>query len=326
MPRVAATATTGCRTSAPAEGGRGGAGEGSRSGPLHAAARATGTGLPLVISSVSGGRAFNGGVRRPSPLFVAVSLAALLVPTLTACTVARRPAVPAGALPLSSAPSLERTLREGQSLQIELSLNGQAARSQEFRWTTSDPGVATVTASGEVRAVGAGRATIRASLTARPATVSEFQVRVTPRPAPEPAPTLDPLSQRVLDLTNAARARGHTCGAQAYAPTTPLRANARLQAAAQAHAADMATRNYFNHVAPDGRAPAARISASGYEWRAIAENIAAGQATPEEVVAGWLASEGHCRNLMSSAYTELGIGLATSRAAKRYWVQDFGTQ
>jgi uncharacterized protein YkwD len=105
-----------------------------------------------------------------------------------------------------------------------------------------------------------------------------------------------------------------------------LRANARLQAAAQAHAADMAARNYFNHVAPDGRAPAARISASGYEWRAVAENIAAGQATPEEVVAGWLGSEGHCRNLMGSAYTELGIGLAISRAAKRYWVQDFGTQ
>lgn len=135
-------------------------------------------------------------------------------------------------------------------------------------------------------------------------------------------------AQDVLRLTNAARASARTCGGQSFAATGPLSANPRLDAAAAAHATDMAQRNYFSHDSLDGRSPGDRITAAGYRWGGYAENIAAGHTTPAEVVDGWLASPGHCRNLMSPSYTELGVGRATSSSATygTYWVQDFGVR
>ena len=41
---------------------------------------------------------------------------------------------------------------------------------------------------------------------------------------------------------------------------------------------------------------------------AIGENIAAGQRTPQDVVDGWIASDGHCANLMNPNFEELGTG------------------
>ena len=88
----------------------------------------------------------------------------------------------------------------------------------------------------------------------------------------------------------------------------------------------MATKNYFSHTSLDGRTVAQRITATGYAWRAIGENIAAGQTTPEQVVAGWLQSEGHCRNIMNPAYQELGVGYAQDGSYGTTWVQDFGAR
>ena len=58
----------------------------------------------------------------------------------------------------------------------------------------------------------------------------------------------------------------------------------------------------------------------------MGENIAAGQPTPESVVAGWLRSEGHCRNIMNPGFRELGLGFAQGGTYGTYWVQDFGAQ
>lgn len=147
-------------------------------------------------------------------------------------------------------------------------------------------------------------------------------------PAPTtPAAPGSVTAQQILDLTNAARARGGSCGTETFAPAAPLTYNAKLEAAAQGHASDMAARNYFDHVNTAGVTYSGRVSAAGYNWRIVAENIAAGQATAEEVVASWLQSPGHCSNILNPALRELGVGYATSRTAKygTYWVQDFGT-
>lgn len=135
-------------------------------------------------------------------------------------------------------------------------------------------------------------------------------------------------AQRVLDLTNAARAQGRNCGAQFYAAAPALVYHSLLERSAQAHAADMATRNYFSHTSQDGRSFSQRISATGYNWRTVGENIAAGYPTPESVVDGWLKSPGHCANIMNPAFREIGIGYSysASSAYKYYWVQDFGTR
>jgi uncharacterized protein YkwD len=62
-------------------------------------------------------------------------------------------------------------------------------------------------------------------------------------------------------------------------------------------------------------------------WHALGENIAAGVplATPDAVVAGWLASPGHCVNILSPDFTEIGVGLATVDGSPYgvYWTQDF---
>jgi hypothetical protein len=142
-------------------------------------------------------------------------------------------------------------------------------------------------------------------------------------PLPEP----DTVPQEVLALVNQARAAPRVCGAQAFGPAPPVTWNATLASAALGHSRDMATKRYFNHREPDGSNPAARATRAGYQWRQISENIAAGQRTVAEVVAGWLDSPGHCANIMNPAVTEMGAAYAVNRAGESrtlYWTQMFG--
>lgn len=153
-----------------------------------------------------------------------------------------------------------------------------------------------------------------------------------PDPGPDSTPSSPggPFAQRVLDLTNQARAQARSCGGARFAATTPLTYNAQLERAAQGYAADMAAKNYFHHdhTSADGRTFDQRITAAGYTGQTVGENIAAGQPSPEEVVAGWLASEGHCRNVMNPNFRELGVGYAYKAGSTygHYWVQDFGAR
>lgn len=90
----------------------------------------------------------------------------------------------------------------------------------------------------------------------------------------------------------------------------PLHLDARLSAAARAHARDMHDRGYFDHVAPGGRTFVDRIGASGYgSYRAASENIAMGYSTPSEVVQGWIDSPGHRANMLGGPYRDIGIGI-----------------
>ena len=134
-------------------------------------------------------------------------------------------------------------------------------------------------------------------------------------------------AQRVFDLTNAARAQARSCGSTFYAAAPALAYNSLLEQAAQDHAADMASKNYFSHTSLNGRTFSQRITAAGYSWRTAGENIAAGYATPEAVVQGWLQSPGHCANIMNPAFKDLGVGYGYGAASsyKHYWVQDFST-
>ena len=129
-----------------------------------------------------------------------------------------------------------------------------------------------------------------------------------------------------LRLVNEARRRGGTCAGQRFAPAPPLAWNDRLAAAALAHSRDMAAHDYFNHVDGSGGAVAQRASRHGYPWRVIGENIAAGLGSPQQVVAGWLASPGHCANILSPDFTEMSAAYAINdeAAMEIYWTQVFG--
>ena len=128
----------------------------------------------------------------------------------------------------------------------------------------------------------------------------------------------------VLTAVNAARAKAG-CG--------PLRLNGKLVAAARAHARAMAEQNFFGHAGKDGSRFSSRIKGQGYSYRTAAENIAAGQKSAGQVVASWMKSSGHRRNILDCRMKETGIALVYqaddrpirgNRAALRYyWVQVF---
>lgn len=80
--------------------------------------------------------------------------------------------------------------------------------------------------------------------------------------------------------------------------------------AAQAHSDDMARRRFFSHTSPDGGTVVTRLRAQGVAIRAVAENIASGQPTAQEVVRGWLSSPGHRANIENCTYTRQGVGLS----------------
>ena len=144
--------------------------------------------------------------------------------------------------------------------------------------------------------------------------------------APPPPAAAGEVAARVLALTNQARAQARRCGNESFAAAPPLRADPILDRAALAHSQEMARHSFMAHEGRDGSAPHERISRSGYRWRSVGENVAAGQTSADEVVRDWLRSPGHCANLMSPRYTEMGIGYAVNPASTdgMYWTQTFG--
>ena len=130
---------------------------------------------------------------------------------------------------------------------------------------------------------------------------------------------------RVVELVNDARAKARKCGHERYIAAPALNVSQELNEAAADHARDMVRKKFFEHRGSDGSQPRDRVHQAGYESRLTGENIALGPESAEEVVAGWLASPGHCSNIMDARFRDIGVGLATGRKRGQiYWVQDFG--
>lgn len=134
-------------------------------------------------------------------------------------------------------------------------------------------------------------------------------------------------AQQVLALVNAARAAPRRCGTNQFVATQALRLNAMLNKAALLHAEDMAKHGLMQHAGSDGSTPAQRLTRQGYRWKTAGENVAAGAGSAQEVVTGWLNSPGHCANIMSPQFREMGVAFAVNLrdAEAVYWAQSFGT-
>ena len=134
------------------------------------------------------------------------------------------------------------------------------------------------------------------------------------------------VAAKLLALTNAARAHPRRCGERAFAAAPPLQASEALAESAQQHAQDMAAHQYLEHQGRDGSSPAQRAVRAGYRWRSIGENIAAGQPAPDDVMEDWLSSPGHCANIMSPDYVDLGVAFTVNMESRAgvYWAQEFG--
>jgi uncharacterized protein YkwD len=156
---------------------------------------------------------------------------------------------------------------------------------------------------------------------------TRYQLRInvdTPQPNPAPpsvVTTGNALTDRVFVLVNQYRTQ---------AGLKPLRLDARLNAAAQAHSQDMALNDFFSHTGSSGSTADRRILAAGYNYATVGENIAAGFSTPEGVVAAWMNSPSHRDNILHPLLEEVGVGLyflendGGEARFEYYWTQDFG--
>ncbi len=106
---------------------------------------------------------------------------------------------------------------------------------------------------------------------------------------------------------------------RAQAGRGALVVDARLTDAAQKHSDDMAGRQTMTHTGSGGTNGGQRISAAGFGWTTWAENVAAGQTTPADVMSAWVNSPGHLANILSGAVGQIGVAAATGSNGVVYW-------
>jgi uncharacterized protein YkwD len=170
--------------------------------------------------------------------------------------------------------------------------------------TTSAPTAGPTTAPG----------TPEPTATARPTTPAP--TKPTPSPTTAPPTGNAALEAAVVDLVNARRAE-KGCPA--------VESHDKLTAAARAHSADMAARNYFSHNTLEGVQFGTRISNAGYKFASAGENIAKGQKTPADVMKSWMDSPGHKANILNCGFKHLGVGVAADSYGSLVWTQDFAS-
>jgi uncharacterized protein YkwD len=140
-----------------------------------------------------------------------------------------------------------------------------------------------------------------------------------PGALPSAAASLDAQESDLVSVVNSFRAsRG----------LARLAVSDTLTFAAKWMATDMAVYNYFSHTSRDGRAPVQRMSDAGYPGRQTytGENMAAGYASANEVLSGWMNSPAHYAVLTNPNYRAIGVGraLSASSSYSNYWVMDVG--
>ena len=104
---------------------------------------------------------------------------------------------------------------------------------------------------------------------------------------------------------------------------SPLKMNWELSRVARLKSEDMANKKYFDHQSPTYGSPFDMIKSFGIKYKSAGENIAMGQKTPAAVMTGWMNSPGHKANILSTNYTELGVGITKNSSGTLYWTQMF---
>ena len=119
-------------------------------------------------------------------------------------------------------------------------------------------------------------------------------------------------AKEILDLVNQERQK---------AGLNALELDAALCNAAQTRSQEQTV--VFSHTRPNGQSCFSVLDENGISYRGAGENIAMGQRSAEEVMNGWMNSEGHRANILNSSFTKLGVGCYQDSAGKLYWTQLF---
>lgn len=103
-----------------------------------------------------------------------------------------------------------------------------------------------------------------------------------------------------------------------------LSLHVNLSAVAQEKSRDMHNQQYFDHTSPTYGSPFDMMRAFGISFQAAGENIAAGYRTSGDVMTGWMNSEGHRKNILSSNFSYIGVGYHHGQSGyNHYWTQMF---
>jgi len=119
---------------------------------------------------------------------------------------------------------------------------------------------------------------------------------------------------QIVELTNAEREKSDL---------EPLVMNPKLSRLAQLKAEDMARNGYFSHTSPTYGSAFDMMKSQGISYRSAGENLAKGQPSAQSAMKGWMNSSGHRKNILSSKYSEIGVGIAENGKGTIYWVQIF---
>lgn len=120
-------------------------------------------------------------------------------------------------------------------------------------------------------------------------------------------------AEEVLAQVNLARKKGSMCGDEKMPAVKELSWNDKLEQAAQLHSDDMAKYDYMSHFGHNDDYIPDRYEMVGYDWAAFGEAVAFGQNDFETALDDWLTmSSGHCKLIMSSKFTEMGLARSTN--------------
>jgi uncharacterized protein YkwD len=148
--------------------------------------------------------------------------------------------------------------------------------------------------------------------------VSETNTNVAPTIAVATPNAPNSFVDSALEAINEARSMARQCGTTSYPAVPSLQWNSAVAEAARLESAWLQANNAFDHVWTDGTGPGERLSMAQYNWATYGENIAAGQTGIGEVVGAWLASPGHCANIMRAGVSDLGLAKVDGNNANSY--------
>ncbi|BDS11957.1 CAP domain-containing protein [Aureispira anguillae] len=114
--------------------------------------------------------------------------------------------------------------------------------------------------------------------------------------------------EKILELINEVRATGCNCGTTVKPAVRAVTWDDLLEEAATKHSEDMAENNFMSHTGSNGSSISDRVLAVGHTASSVAENVARGFTSEEAVFNGWMASTGHCNNIMNGNMTAIGLG------------------
>ncbi|SHI14322.1 Uncharacterized conserved protein YkwD, contains CAP (CSP/antigen 5/PR1) domain [Sporobacter termitidis DSM 10068] len=82
---------------------------------------------------------------------------------------------------------------------------------------------------------------------------------------------------------------------------------------------------FFSHTRPDGSNCSTIFSEHHMPYRVAGENLSKGFSSPEKLVAAWMNSASHRKNILNEKFADIGIGLYVNEDGKIYCSQLFYT-